>query len=95
MLISKVELMCCDGRGYRDGMGGKRERLTRRGLQGDEHGNRKQKIDILVNAAGITHFSPLIVTSEELLEGVMQTNLMGTMWGCRVVGKEMVRARSG
>ncbi|KAG4421795.1 hypothetical protein IFR04_005045 [Cadophora malorum] len=41
-------------------------------------GIRKEKnIDILVNAAGITHYSPLFVTSPALLDEVLRTNLMG------------------
>jgi len=51
--------------------------------------------DILVNAAGITHSSPFVVTTTELLESVVQTNLMGTMFGCRVMAKLMMRKRGG
>jgi len=57
---------------------------------------RKEKnIDILVNAAGITHYSPLFVTSPALLDEVLRTNLMGTMMGCRAVGKGMLQRKGG
>ncbi|EKD14683.1 uncharacterized protein L3040_000206 [Drepanopeziza brunnea f. sp. 'multigermtubi'] len=58
-------------------------------------GLKREKIDILVNAAGITHYSPLFVTSTPLLESVMRTNLMGTMMGCRAVGKGMMARKGG
>ncbi|TGO43666.1 hypothetical protein BOTNAR_1495g00010 [Botryotinia narcissicola] len=55
----------------------------------------KPKIDILINAAGLTHASPLITTSPSLIENILQTNLMGTIWGCKIIGKEMLRRRGG
>ncbi|KAF7891917.1 hypothetical protein EAF00_008219 [Botryotinia globosa] len=55
----------------------------------------KPKIDILINAAGLTHASPLITTSPSLIENILQTNLMGTIWGCKIIGKEMLRRREG
>ncbi|PQE05235.1 3-oxoacyl-acyl carrier reductase protein [Rutstroemia sp. NJR-2017a BBW] len=55
----------------------------------------KPQIDILVNAAGITHSSPLITTSPDLIESVLHTNLQGTIWGCKVVSRMMVRRREG
>ncbi|KAF8864757.1 NAD(P)-binding protein [Acephala macrosclerotiorum] len=53
------------------------------------------KVDILVNSAGITHYSPLFVTSTSLLEEVMRTNVMGTMMACRIVGKNMMALKGG
>ncbi|KAI9056053.1 hypothetical protein LZ554_000984 [Drepanopeziza brunnea f. sp. 'monogermtubi'] len=58
-------------------------------------GVKRENIDILVNAAGITHYSPLFVTSTPLLESVMRTNLVGTMMGCRTVGKGMMGRKGG
>ncbi|KAH6711103.1 hypothetical protein DL95DRAFT_378123 [Leptodontidium sp. 2 PMI_412] len=59
-------------------------------------GVKKEKnIDILINAAGITHYSPLFITSPGLLDEVLRTNLMGTMMGCRAVGKGMLRGKEG
>ncbi|KAG9246646.1 hypothetical protein BJ878DRAFT_533094 [Calycina marina] len=52
---------------------------------------RKLNIELLVNAAGVTHASPLFVTGTQCLEEVVRTNLMGTMLGCRVVGRGMLR----
>ncbi|KAH7409245.1 hypothetical protein BKA64DRAFT_391414 [Cadophora sp. MPI-SDFR-AT-0126] len=54
-----------------------------------------KNIDILVNAAGITHYSPLFVTGPTLLDEVLRTNLMGTMMGCRAVGKAMLGGKGG
>jgi NAD(P)-dependent dehydrogenase (short-subunit alcohol dehydrogenase family) len=56
---------------------------------------KKEKVDILVNSAGITHCSPLFVTSPSLLEEVMRTNLMGTMMACRTMGKNMMTLKGG
>lgn len=50
-------------------------------------------MDILVNAAGIAHSSLLITTKHALIDQVVQTNLMGTIWGCQSVAKAMVRQR--
>lgn len=47
-------------------------------------------IDILVNSAGQTHASPLFSTSLSMLQGNVETNLMGTMYACRSVGKSMM-----
>jgi len=53
----------------------------------------KNQIDHLVNAAGITHSSPFFSTSPALLEDVISTNLLGTMWACKFIGKGMLRWR--
>lgn len=50
----------------------------------------QKAIEILVNSAGITHYSPLFVTSVGSLEKIIETNLMGTMLACKVVGKGMI-----
>ena len=49
----------------------------------------------MVNAAGVTHYSPFFATSEESLERVVQTNLMGTMLGCKAIGRVMMRNSNG
>ena len=46
-----------------------------------------------MNAAGVAHSSLLVTTTSELVEDVIQTNLMGTIWGCQVVARAMVRQR--
>ncbi|KAG9230380.1 hypothetical protein BJ875DRAFT_507344 [Amylocarpus encephaloides] len=55
----------------------------------------RKGIDVLVNAAGITHASPLFVTSTASMERVLKTNLMGTMLACRGVGVGMLSRRKG
>jgi short-subunit dehydrogenase len=56
---------------------------------------KQKRVDVLVNAAGITHYSPLFVTSPSLLEEVVRTNLMGTMIACRTIGKNMMAIKKG
>jgi NAD(P)-dependent dehydrogenase (short-subunit alcohol dehydrogenase family) len=45
----------------------------------DQHGT----LDILVNVAGILREAPLAETTENLWDGVVNTNLKGTFLGCR------------
>ncbi|KAG0642052.1 hypothetical protein HOY80DRAFT_918103 [Tuber brumale] len=54
-----------------------------------------KKLDILVNAAGITHYSLLMATKSETIQEVIRTNLVGSVLGCRAMLRGMVRARSG
>ncbi|KAK2627964.1 hypothetical protein QTJ16_002610 [Diplocarpon rosae] len=60
-----------------------------------EEVKREKNIDVLVNAAGVTHYSPLFVTSVGRLEEVVRTNLLGTMMACRTVGKNMMARKGG
>ncbi len=53
------------------------------------------KVDILVNAAGITHKAPTLEAEEEDWERVMDTNLTGTLRACQIFGKTMVREGYG
>ena len=53
------------------------------------------KIDILVNAAGVTHKSPTLEESEEEWSRVIETNLTGTLRACQIFGKTMVSAGYG
>jgi len=55
----------------------------------------EKNIDILVNCAGVAHYSPLVTTSSASMEQMLQTNLMGTMLGCKIVGKRMMKNREG
>jgi NADP-dependent 3-hydroxy acid dehydrogenase YdfG len=55
----------------------------------------KRDVDILVNAAGVTHYSLLVATQPKLVEEVVGTNLMGTVWGCQVMVKNMMRRKRG
>jgi NAD(P)-dependent dehydrogenase (short-subunit alcohol dehydrogenase family) len=61
----------------------------------------KSGIDILINAAGITHSSLLSAMSvggqeneHGEVENIMNTNLMGTIYACRAVSKIMIRNKS-
>ena len=49
--------------------------------------------DILVNAAGVSQSSLLIQTDSSSIEDVVQTNLMGVIWGCQSIGKLMVASQ--
>ncbi|GAB7338710.1 hypothetical protein MBLNU457_5428t1 [Dothideomycetes sp. NU457] len=52
---------------------------------------RDRRIDVLINAAGVTHSSLLLRTTETQINEVIQTNLMGTLWASRAIGKKMLR----
>jgi NAD(P)-dependent dehydrogenase (short-subunit alcohol dehydrogenase family) len=53
------------------------------------------KVDILVNAAGVTHKSPTLDESEAEWARVIETNLTGTLRACQIFGKTMVNAGYG
>ena len=53
------------------------------------------KVDILVNAAGVTHKSPTLDVSEADWSRVFETNLTGTLRACQVFGATMVKAGYG
>lgn len=53
------------------------------------------KVDILVNAAGITHKSPTLEVDEADWSRVIETNLTGTLRACQIFGAEMVKAGYG
>lgn len=53
------------------------------------------KVDILVNAAGVTHKSWTLDESEEEWSRVLETNLTGTLRACQIFGKTMVKAGYG
>lgn len=48
-------------------------------------------VNVLINAAGVTHASLLLRTSSETIEEVVQTNLMGTIWGTKWAAKHMIQ----
>ena len=58
-------------------------------------GIKRTKVDLLVNAAGLTHYSPLFVTTPAVLEEVVRVNLMGTMLACRFLGRGMMGKEGG
>jgi NAD(P)-dependent dehydrogenase (short-subunit alcohol dehydrogenase family) len=53
------------------------------------------KVDILINAAGITHMAPMMEVDEADWAQVMDTNLTGTLRACQIFGPMMVQAGYG
>jgi NAD(P)-dependent dehydrogenase (short-subunit alcohol dehydrogenase family) len=53
------------------------------------------RVDILVNSAGITKRIPTLESSEEDWNNIMDVNLKGTLYGCQIFGKTMVKQRYG
>lgn len=53
------------------------------------------KVDILVNAAGITKKAPTIDYAESDWNRILDTNLTGTLRTCQVFGKHMIERRYG
>jgi NAD(P)-dependent dehydrogenase (short-subunit alcohol dehydrogenase family) len=53
------------------------------------------KVDILVNAAGITHKAPTLEVDEADWSRVIETNLTGTMRACQIFGRTMASAGYG
>jgi len=53
------------------------------------------KVDILVNAAGITHMAPMLEIEEADWFQVMDTNLTGTLRACQIFAPSMVHAGYG
>jgi NAD(P)-dependent dehydrogenase (short-subunit alcohol dehydrogenase family) len=53
------------------------------------------KVDILVNAAGQTKREPTLHVKEEHWNGILETNLTGTLRACQVFGAHMVDRRYG
>ena len=53
------------------------------------------KVDILVNAAGITKRAPTLDYPEEDWSRIVETNLTGTLRACQVFGRHMIERRYG
>ena len=53
------------------------------------------RIDILVNSAGITKRVPTLDCSEELWQSIMDVNLNGTLRTCQIFGKTMLKQEKG
>ena len=53
------------------------------------------KVDILVNAAGITKRAPTLDYPDEDWSRIMETNLTGTLRTCQVFGRHMMERRYG
>lgn len=57
--------------------------------------DKEGQIDILVNNAGITSDGPFLMMAPEKWQSVINTNLNGTFYVSRVVGKQMIKKRKG
>jgi NAD(P)-dependent dehydrogenase (short-subunit alcohol dehydrogenase family) len=53
------------------------------------------RIDILVNSAGITKRIPTLDCSEELWQSIMNVNLNGTLRACQIFGETMLNQKRG
>jgi NAD(P)-dependent dehydrogenase (short-subunit alcohol dehydrogenase family) len=53
------------------------------------------KVDILVNCAGITKRTPSVDVSESEWNGIMETNLTGTLRACQIFGRKMIERKYG
>ena len=53
------------------------------------------RVDILVNAAGVTHKAATLEEDEENWSRVIETNLTGTLRACQIFGRTMVKAGYG
>jgi NAD(P)-dependent dehydrogenase (short-subunit alcohol dehydrogenase family) len=53
------------------------------------------RIDILVNCAGRIKRTPILDLPEEEWNGIVETNLTGTLRGCQVFGRPMLERGSG
>src|SRR5712691_12078844 len=53
------------------------------------------KVDIMVNAAGITKRAPTLDFSEADWNRIMDTNLTGTLRSCQVFGRHMIETKYG
>lgn len=53
------------------------------------------KVEILVNAAGITKLAPVAELDESLWTTILDVNLNGTLRSCQIFGKEMIERGYG
>jgi NAD(P)-dependent dehydrogenase (short-subunit alcohol dehydrogenase family) len=52
-------------------------------------------VDILVNSAGITRRTPTLEVSEAEWDGILETNLTGTLRACQIFGRKMIERKRG
>jgi NAD(P)-dependent dehydrogenase (short-subunit alcohol dehydrogenase family) len=71
-----------------------RDRTSVQGLH-DEVMQHFGTVDILVNAAGITHMAPMLDLDEADWLRVLETNLTGTLRACQIFGATMIGAGYG
>lgn len=53
------------------------------------------KVDILVNAAGVTKLTPTLEVAEDEWERILDTNLNGTLRACQIFGRSMLERGYG
>jgi NAD(P)-dependent dehydrogenase (short-subunit alcohol dehydrogenase family) len=53
------------------------------------------RVDILINAAGITRRTPTLKVSEKEWNDILETNLTGTLRACQVFGRNMIERECG
>jgi NAD(P)-dependent dehydrogenase (short-subunit alcohol dehydrogenase family) len=51
----------------------------------DQHG----RIDVLINGAGVSRWRPIEAVDEAFVAEVMETNILGTLWGCAAAAPRM------
>ncbi|RJP39061.1 MAG: 3-oxoacyl-[acyl-carrier-protein] reductase [Phycisphaerales bacterium] len=61
----------------------------------EEVGSRYDKVQILVNNAGITRDGLVLSMDDDQFEDVLTTNLRAAFWFCRAVSRMMVQGRYG
>ena len=54
-----------------------------------------ERIDILVNSAGVIERGPVENFTEAQWDGIMDINLKGLFFCCQAVGREMIKRRKG
>src|SRR5579864_3564384 len=52
-------------------------------------------VDILVNCAGFTKRTPSVEVSDAEWNGIMETNLSGTLRACQIFGRKMIERKYG
>ncbi len=53
------------------------------------------RVDVLVNGAGINAPTPVLEISEEEWDSIMGVHLKGTLFGCQVFGRQMLKQEKG
>jgi len=53
------------------------------------------KVDILINAPGMTSKTPFLEITEEEWDEIVNVNLKSALFGCQVFGEEMLEAKEG
>jgi 3-oxoacyl-[acyl-carrier protein] reductase len=61
----------------------------------DEVFTRAEKIDVLINCAGVGYFSAAEELNVSQFEDMLSTNLTGTFLACQLFGREMLKQGSG